>query len=123
MPHITTPDGTRLYYEEVGAGTPVVFSIVPKLVTITPNSSQSKIYGGSDPTLTYTRSDLANGDTDSVFTGALARATGENVGTYAITQGTLTAGGDYALSYTGANLTVTPRPITVTANDNDDVSS
>src|SRR4051794_19400772 len=25
MPHITTPDGTRLYYEEVGAGTPVVF--------------------------------------------------------------------------------------------------
>ena len=25
MPHITTPDGTRLYYEEVGAGSPVVF--------------------------------------------------------------------------------------------------
>src|SRR5258708_10907774 len=25
MPHITTPDGTRLYYEEVGTGSPVVF--------------------------------------------------------------------------------------------------
>jgi pimeloyl-ACP methyl ester carboxylesterase len=25
MPHVTTPDGTRLYYEEVGAGSPVVF--------------------------------------------------------------------------------------------------
>src|SRR5450631_2415331 len=25
MPHIVTPDGTRLYYEEVGAGSPVVF--------------------------------------------------------------------------------------------------
>jgi pimeloyl-ACP methyl ester carboxylesterase len=25
MPHITTPDGVRLYYEEVGSGTPVVF--------------------------------------------------------------------------------------------------
>ena len=25
MPHITTPDGTRLYVEEVGQGTPVVF--------------------------------------------------------------------------------------------------
>jgi pimeloyl-ACP methyl ester carboxylesterase len=25
MPHITTPDGIRLYYEEAGTGTPVVF--------------------------------------------------------------------------------------------------
>jgi pimeloyl-ACP methyl ester carboxylesterase len=25
MPHVQTPDGTRLYYEEVGTGTPVVF--------------------------------------------------------------------------------------------------
>jgi pimeloyl-ACP methyl ester carboxylesterase len=25
MPHITTPDGTRLYTEEIGSGTPVVF--------------------------------------------------------------------------------------------------
>jgi pimeloyl-ACP methyl ester carboxylesterase len=25
MPKITTPDGTKLYYEETGAGTPVVF--------------------------------------------------------------------------------------------------
>ena len=25
MPHVTTPDGTRLYYEEVGTGSPVVF--------------------------------------------------------------------------------------------------
>jgi pimeloyl-ACP methyl ester carboxylesterase len=25
MPHITTPDGTKLYYEEAGSGTPIVF--------------------------------------------------------------------------------------------------
>src|SRR6476659_8676529 len=25
MPHITAPDGTRLYYEEAGSGTPVIF--------------------------------------------------------------------------------------------------
>ena len=25
MPHVTTPDGTQLYYEEVGTGSPVVF--------------------------------------------------------------------------------------------------
>ena len=26
MPHVAAPDGTKLYYEEVGAGTPVVFA-------------------------------------------------------------------------------------------------
>ena len=25
MPHITTPDGTKLFYEEAGSGTSVVF--------------------------------------------------------------------------------------------------
>ena len=25
MPHITPPDGVRLYYEEAGTGTPIVF--------------------------------------------------------------------------------------------------
>ena len=25
MPHITARDGTRLYYEEAGSGTPVIF--------------------------------------------------------------------------------------------------
>ena len=25
MPHITTPDGTKLFYEEAGSGTPVIF--------------------------------------------------------------------------------------------------
>ncbi|MCC7347917.1 MAG: alpha/beta fold hydrolase, partial [Variibacter sp.] len=25
MPHVATPDGTRLYYEEIGRGTPIVF--------------------------------------------------------------------------------------------------
>ena len=25
MPHITAQDGVRLYYEEVGQGTPVIF--------------------------------------------------------------------------------------------------
>jgi len=25
MPHLTTDDGVKLYYEEVGAGAPIVF--------------------------------------------------------------------------------------------------
>jgi hypothetical protein len=41
---------------------------------------------------------------------------GEDVDLYAITQGTLALSGNYALSYVSADLTITPRPIEVTAD-------
>ncbi len=49
---------------------------------------QTKTYGEADPALTYqiTSGALVNGDS---FTGGLVRAPGENVGSYAISQGTL----------------------------------
>ena len=52
------------------------------------------------------------------LSGALATSatTASNVGTYGINQGTLAASGNYALNYTSANLTVTQRAITVTAD-------
>src|SRR5439155_1354616 len=50
------------------------------------------------------------------FTGALTRVAGEAVGTYAIQQGTLALSSNYQLTYVGANLTITARPITVTAD-------
>ena len=83
-------------------------------ITVTADA-RSKVYGASDPVLTYTVTSgaLASGDS---FSGALARVSGENVGTYAITQGTLSAGSNYALTFVGANLTITARPITVTAD-------
>jgi hypothetical protein len=46
----------------------------------------------------------------------LSRVAGESVGSYAIQQGTLTAGGNYDLSYVGADLTIGKRAITVTAD-------
>ena len=77
----------------------------------------SKTYGADDPTLTYKVSGLVNGDTaEDVLSGALTRAAGENVDTYAITQGTLTASNNYALSFTGANLTINKATLTVTAD-------
>ena len=85
-------------------------------ITVTANA-QSKVYGAADPALTYqvTSGSLASGDS---FTGALTRAAGQNVGTYAITQGTLTINniGNYTLTFVGANLTITAAPIAVTAN-------
>jgi hypothetical protein len=87
-----------------------------KAITITPNSGQSKLYGASDPTLTYTGSPaLESGDS---FTGALGRAAGENVGNYAINLGTLSAGNNYSLSLaaTTVNFAITARPVTITPN-------
>lgn len=76
--------------------------------------AKSKTYGNSDPEFTYTFDPaLEEGDT---FAGALERVLGEGVGLYAILQGTLTAGGNYDISYTGENLTINPREITVTAD-------
>ncbi|RII26598.1 MAG: hypothetical protein CXR31_09270 [Geobacter sp.] len=82
-------------------------------------AAQTKVYGAVDPALTYTPSGLVGGDTTAVFTGALARTAGETVagGSYAINQGTLSAGGNYTITFTGANLTITPAPLTVTADN------
>jgi len=63
-------------------------SINKKTLTVTPNNNQSKTYGSSDPTLTYTYSGQISGETPR-FTGSLSRASGENVGTYLINRGTL----------------------------------
>ena len=63
-------------------------TVTARTLTVTPNANQSKIYGQTDPTLTYTYSGEVSGETPN-FTGKLARATGENVGTYEITIGTL----------------------------------
>ncbi|MBQ9727019.1 MAG: InlB B-repeat-containing protein, partial [Kiritimatiellae bacterium] len=87
------------------------FTINAKAVTVTV-AAKTKEYGDADPELTYEVAGLVNGDT---LTGALTRAEGENVGSYAITQGTLAAGGNYTIAFTGANLTITKATATVTA--------
>jgi hypothetical protein len=72
----------------------------------------SKIYGNADPALTYVVSGLLFND---ALTGSLSRPNGENVGAYAISQGTL-SNPNYAITYTGNNLSITPRPINVAAD-------
>ena len=89
-------------------------TVSPLAVTLTANG-QTKVYGTTDPTLTYGFSPALVGS-DS-FSGALTRATGETVGNYAITQGTLALSTNYALTFAGTNLTITPASLTVTANN------
>ena len=90
----------------------------PRPITLSANAS-SKVYGEANPALTYTAESasagrgLVNNDT---FTGSLNTSANQSssVGSYAIAS-TL-ANSNYNISYVAANLDVTPRPITLSAN-------
>jgi hypothetical protein len=96
---------------------PGTLTVTPRAITVTADGI-SRAYGDANPVLTYQvgGADLVNGDT---LSGALATSatSASSVGMYGITQGTLAASTNYTVSsFTGANLTVTPRAITVTAD-------
>ncbi|MFB9210303.1 MBG domain-containing protein [Echinicola jeungdonensis] len=86
------------------------FEIRKATLTVTADT-QLKIFGQEDPELTYQASGFKNGDGKEVMSGALARASGEDVGGYPILIGTLDAGNDYKINFTGANLTIQARKI------------
>jgi hypothetical protein len=93
-------------------------TVTARSITVTADA-QSRTYGDANPGLTYLvgGSGLVNGDT---LTGNLATAatSASDVGDYAITQGTLinANNSNYAITYVGNTLTITARPITITAN-------
>lgn len=82
-------------------------SITPAALTITAEA-QSKTYGDADPEFTYTSDGLISPD---AISGSMSRVAGEDVGTYAIGQGTLTAGSNYNITFTSANLTISAKSI------------
>src|SRR5262249_43184575 len=91
-------------------------SISTATLTVTANH-QSKVYGQSDPALTYAVTGLQFSDTEaSVLSGALARDAGEDVGSYDINQGTLVANNNYSIDFTGDTLDITPATLTVKAD-------
>jgi len=86
------------------AGSKLVnFTITSLPVTVTA-AAKTKAYGSSDPALTYASSGLLGTD---AFTGNLTRSTGDEVGSYNILIGTLSAGSNYSVSYVGASLAIT----------------
>jgi len=90
------------------------FTITARPITVTADP-RTKMYGDSDPVLTHKITSGALVGTDS-FTGVLSRTPGEDVGAYIITPGTLELSNNYTLKIEKANLEITPRPITVTAD-------
>jgi len=107
----TTKDASGNYV--VTGTTNGTLTISPKPLTVTADA-KSKAYGEADPTLTYTSEGLIN---DDAITGTLSREAGDNVGTYAITVGDLTAGNNYEIVFTSANLNINQVELTITAND------
>ena len=93
-------------------------TINPASLTITADP-QAKLYGATEPALTFSVGGLQLSDTASaVLTGGLTRATGETVasGPYAITQGTLAANSNYSINFAGNALTINPAALAITAD-------
>src|SRR5690606_32266576 len=83
-------------------------------ITVTATPGQTKKYGEADQILTYSVNPaLISGD---AFTGMLARATGESVGTYPISIGTLDAGSNYVLAFAGTDFHITKLDQVITFN-------
>ncbi|WP_188505791.1 BspA family leucine-rich repeat surface protein [Parapedobacter pyrenivorans] len=79
-------------------------SIAPLEIMVTA-ADKTKVFGTDDPVLTYTFSPELAGD--DAFAGALTRESGEEVGSYAITAGNLTAGDNYSIAFEAGTLTIT----------------
>ena len=109
---ISNNDLTASNYTITYAG--ASFTITKANLTVTADA-KTKVYGTADPALTYKVTGLVNNDAATVVTGTLKRATGENVGTYAISNNDLTAS-NYTITYSGADLTITKANLTVTAD-------
>ena len=89
----------------------VSVNIAKAPLTVTADA-KIKSYGDENPTLTYTAEGLLGGDTlTGALTGALSREEGENVGSYAITLGTLSAD-NYTISFEGADFTIQAKEVT-----------
>jgi len=84
-----------------------------------------KTYGDADPALTFVAETQSSGRgvlSSETLSGALSRVAGKTSGpggvTYQIQQGTVTntINGNYAISYTGANLSITQKNLTLAGN-------
>lgn len=93
----------------------VTLTIAKKAITVTA-VAKTKVYGTADVVLTYVVAPNLVG-TD-VFTGSLSRVVGEDVGTYGIAQGTLSAGSNYLITFLGADFTISKADQQITWNQN-----
>ncbi|WP_420553467.1 MBG domain-containing protein [Tenacibaculum aiptasiae] len=90
------------------------FTIDGAPLTITADS-KTKVYGETDPAFTYQITSGSLFGSDALM-GSLSRVIGENIGNYAINQGTLSQS-NYDITFVSKDLTITTRAITVTVDE------
>ncbi|MDZ7669070.1 MAG: MBG domain-containing protein [Gammaproteobacteria bacterium] len=92
-------------------------SVNPAPLTITAHD-HSRLYGASNPALTYTADGFVLGQDASVlddFAVATAATESSDVGSYAIAADGSSS--NYELTFVGGTLSVNPAPLTITAHD------
>ncbi len=109
---ITLTDGVEANNYQINK-TNGTFTISKKALIVEADAT-SKVYGEVDPEFTYRiiSGELLPGD---VLNGSLTREQGSDVGTYAI-QNSLFSG-NYEITFASANLTITKKELTATADD------
>ena len=92
--------------------------VTPAALTVTANNVNS-VYGTPLPAPDIHRLGSGQRRLRQRLLKPLATSASEssNVGGYAITQGTLSAGSNYAITYTSGTLTVNPASLSVTADN------
>ena len=88
----------------IGTITPATLAIIADALSV--------MYGTTIPALTFTSRGFVGTDNASLLTGSLSRAPGVDAGRYAIGLGTLSAGRNYNINYTGADLVINKSVIT-----------
>jgi|GEM_PF-2829369 len=116
--HIQGAGNVSITAKQAGNGewapaTPVLKSLIvsPKEIAVTARDT-SKTAGKEDPVLPYDADPLVGNDS---WSGALERAEGESPATYSITLGTLSAGTNYSIQFTGALFTIKELPTSLFA--------
>ncbi len=97
--------GEKAGFYELPAEKSKTETITARPLTVIPNSGKTKVYGASDPELTYIFTGNVTGE-EPGFTGALTHA-GVDVGQYEITKGTLALADNDSFRDENYNLTVT----------------
>ncbi|MDY8137519.1 ELWxxDGT repeat protein [Aquimarina sp. 2201CG5-10] len=111
-------EGNDSYNTAISVSQPL--TVLPKAITVTADTGQSKVYGTEDPVLTYS---ITGGNmvASDVLTGTPERVSGENVGFYSIHQGTL-HNANYNITFESNNFEITKATQTITFNSLSDVA-
>jgi hypothetical protein len=114
-----TIEATQAGNDQIAAATPVdvTFHVAQATLTVTINN-QSAVYGATLPSLTYSLTGFVGSDTASVLAQLPELHTVDpltKVGTYSIT-GSGLSDSNYTVVYVPGQLTITPAPLTIRAD-------